>query len=183
MQPWSEVSLRCKRGLLKRLRFPAGGRRAHAPDGVEEQIPSCDVGAPEACASTGTRKRFGAACSSFLSRLFTLRPESHTTSDHQTPEGGDFDTQHAKTKRTVWWTLSAILAPQPPIIRFPDRHFAGFARVCALSPGMRSIYLYKCHLFRWMERIPGETRQSDGLDTGLLGGYGCERSVELTRHR
>ena len=43
----------------------------------------------------------------------------------------------------------------PPLIRFPDRHFAGLPRVCALS--IRT------------SATPGGTRQNDGLETGMKG--------------
>ena len=36
--------------------------------------------------------------------------------------------------------------------------------------GMRSIHLYTWYVYyRWMERIPGGTRENDGLDTGIMG--------------
>ena len=34
---------------------------------------------------------------------------------------------------------------------------------------MRSIHLHKWHLCGWRERIPGGTRQNDGLETGIMG--------------
>ena len=44
-------------------------------------------------------------------------------------------------------------------------------------PGMRSIHLYKwCLYYRWMERIPGGTRENDGLETC---GYGCGREMSM----
>ena len=33
------------------------------------------------------------------------------------------------------------------------------------------------HLCGWIERIPGETRQTDGLETGIMRGCGREKSV------
>ena len=42
---------------------------------------------------------------------------------------------------------------------------------------MRSIHPYKWHLYRWIERLPGETRGNDGLETGIMGGCGREKSV------
>ena len=34
------------------------------------------------------------------------------------------------------------------------------------------------HLSRWTERIPGGTLENDGLETGIMGGYGREISVD-----
>ena len=40
---------------------------------------------------------------------------------------------------------------------------------------------YSCHLRGWIERIPGGTRQNDGLETGIMGGYGRDISVAGSR--
>ena len=39
------------------------------------------------------------------------------------------------------------------------------------------------HLSGWIERIPGGTRQNDGLETGIVGGCGRVNSVVTARIR
>ena len=52
----------------------------------------------------------------------------------------------------------------------PHAHNAGVQTVVfSSSPGMRSIHRHKGHLCGWIERIPGGTREHDGLDTGIVG--------------
>ena len=41
-----------------------------------------------------------------------------------------------------------------------------------ILPAMRSIHPHTWRLCGWIERIPGGTRQNDGLETGLGGTYG-----------
>ena len=42
-------------------------------------------------------------------------------------------------------------------------------RPFVLTTLMRPIHPHKCHLCGWIERIPGGTRQNDGLETGIMG--------------
>ena len=37
------------------------------------------------------------------------------------------------------------------------------------------------HLCGWIERMPEGTRQNDGQETGIIGGCGCEISVDCDR--
>ena len=58
----------------------------------------------------------------------------------------------------------------------PVPHHANLAAVTPPKPFSRPSF---CHLCGWMARIPGGTRQHDGLETGIMGGYGREIGVAL----
>ena len=49
----------------------------------------------------------------------------------------------------------------------------------ARTPKIRSMVRQPTlwHSCGWIERIPGGTRQNDGLETGIMGGYGRKINV------
>ena len=85
-----------------------------------------------------------------------------------------------------WRAATLFSRPQPPITpvsRWSFSRFPPSMRCIHLyynstrgrKPGMCSIHPYKCHLYGWIECIPGGTRENDGLETGAIGGCGRER--------
>ena len=48
--------------------------------------------------------------------------------------------------------------------------------LCPLCASRLRITMF-CHLYEWIERVPGGTQQNDGLETGTVRGCGHEMSV------
>ena len=76
---------------------------------------------------------------------------------------GTFRFRLGNALRTARWRLTPLMPPSDS--RFPGRRFAGF-------PGYALYPSAQVPLARmgWIERIPGDTRQKDGLETGIMGG-------------
>ena len=66
---------------------------------------------------------------------------------------------HRHTAQASHADLAAV-APTIPVSR---------PSFCRVPPGTRSIHRHKWHLCGWIERVPGGTRENDGLETGIVG--------------